>query len=237
MRMIRIIIYASQRYNLLHTYSAANQFILDKLVIKEVDMIINGQQNQLSTSQAASLTATTPSALDNTKALTVQPTAKLNGQEAPMNETHDSISHLQQARAVQSLPEGLKNWLESATNELLGAFQQEFPGAQTVNRQDVAANTNIQSLLKTQGEKLHSHPEFSPALSGKFIMSRVTSQPKGSVGEKPSDTNSGLKMGAFHTAAGLAEIICKNNDDWAAALEKHFSNVGVHNKATDPRAA
>ena len=116
--------HASQRYNLLHTYSAANQYILDKLVIKEVDMIINGQQNQLSTSQAASLTATTPSALDNTKALTVQPTAKLNGQEAPMNETHDSISHLQQARAVQSLPEGLKNWLESATNELLGAFQQ-----------------------------------------------------------------------------------------------------------------
>ena len=200
-------------------------------------MIINGQQNQLAPSQATPLTPNTSGALENSNTLPTQPTPKLNDQAASMNQAHDNISHLQQARAVQTLPEGLKGWLEAATNELLEAFQQEFPGARAVNRQDVAANTNIQSLLRAQGEKLHKHPEFSPTLSGKFIMSRVTSQPKGSVGEKPSDTNSGLKMGAFHTAAGLAEIICKNNDNWAAALDKHFSNVGVHNKATDPRAA
>ena len=100
-----------------------------------------------------------------------------------------------------------------------------------MNRQDIAANNTIQKSLEAYGSQLVALPGFSKELAGRFITARIQTQPKESIGVKPSETNGPLAKSAYHTVAGLAEIICKApENEWQAALAEHFSRVGTRDE-------
>ena len=95
-----------------------------------------------------------------------------------------------------SLPKPIGEWLSQNCHDLVELFRSEYPSKLSVNCQDVAANIAIQQFLMKAGTDLVQIPSFSPALAGRFMASRIMTQPKGAEGSRPSETSA---MGAAYS--------------------------------------
>jgi len=127
---------------------------------------------------------------------------------------------------AESLPPKINEWFDESVELIKGIFKEQFADQEMINRQKTAANPKVQEFLLKRASILADMPDFSTTLKERFRGLRINSQPKGYQKESPKNTEGPSEEAAFHTIAGVAEIVCQGREKWQKSLEEHFLRIG-----------